>query len=51
MFIREIIHLKKNKTYVVIIDKYEWEETHWIALYVNDDNKTYFVSFGAEKIS
>ena len=25
-------------------------ETHWIALYVNDDNLTYFDSFGVEHI-
>ena len=25
-------------------------ETHWIALYVNDDNVTYFDCFGAERI-
>ena len=31
-------------------DEYESIGTHWIAFYVNDENLTYFVSFGVEHI-
>ena len=30
--------------------EYESTATHWIALYVNDNNLTYFDSFGIENI-
>ena len=30
--------------YAVIIDQYKSIGTHWIALYVNGDNVTYFLS-------
>ena len=36
--------------YVIILDEYKSIETHCIALYVNDDNVTYFDSFGVEHI-
>ena len=32
------------------LDEYNWTGTHWIALYVNIENVTYFDSFGAEHI-
>ena len=32
------------------LDEYESIGTHWIAMYVNDNNVTYFVSFGVENI-
>ena len=38
----------KNEVYVVNLDEYKSIETHWIALYVNGDNVTYFDSFGGE---
>ena len=31
-------------------DEYESIETHWIVLYVNDNNVAYFDSFGVEHI-
>ena len=31
-------------------DEYKSIVTHWIALYVNDNNVTYFDSFGVEHI-
>ena len=40
----------KNNTYVINHDKYQLEETHWIVLYVNSDNETYFDNFGVEHI-
>ena len=36
--------------YVTNSDEYESIGTHWIALYVNDNNVTYFNSFGVEHI-
>ena len=40
----------KDRAYVINLDEYKSIETHWIALYVNDDYVTYFDSFGAEHI-
>ena len=35
---------------IVNLDEYESIGTHWIALYVNNNNVTYFDSFGVEHI-
>ena len=35
---------------MINLDEYESVATHWIALYVNDNNVTYFDSFGVEHI-
>ena len=40
----------KDETYMVNHDEYESIGTHWIALYVNAKNVTYFDSFGVEHI-
>ena len=40
----------KDGVYAINLDKYESIETHWIALYVNDNNVPYFDSFGVEHI-
>ena len=40
----------KDGAYVINLDEYELKGTHWIALYVNDNNVTYFDSFGVEHI-
>ena len=37
-------------TYITNLHKYESIGTHWIALYVNTENLTYFDSFGVEHI-
>ena len=36
--------------YAINIDEYELIGTHWIALYMNGGNVTYFESFGIEHI-
>ena len=36
--------------YVIDFDKYSDLETHWVALYVLNNDVTYFDSFGAEHI-
>ena len=35
----------KDKAYVINLDEFKSIETHWIALYVNDNNVTYFDNF------
>ena len=40
----------KNGAYIINVDEYESIGTHWIALYVNAKNVTYFDSFGVEHI-
>ena len=37
-----------NGAYVINIHKYKSIGTHWIALYINGDNLTYFDSFGGK---
>ena len=38
----------KDGTYIINLDEYESIGTRWIALYVNDNNATYFNSLGVE---
>ena len=40
----------KYGAYIINLDEYKSTETHWIALYVNGDNVTYFDSFGIDHI-
>ena len=40
----------KDEVYVTILDDYSDIETHWVALYVQNNNLTYFNSFGVEHI-
>ena len=35
----------KGETYVINLDQYKSIESHWNALYVNNDNVTYFDAF------
>ena len=35
----------KDVTYITNLDEYESIGTYWVALYVNDENITYFDSF------
>ena len=39
----------KDGVYVINLDEYKSIQTHWIVLYVNDNNVIYFDSFGVEK--
>ena len=38
----------KDEAYLINLDEYE--STHWIALYIHDNNVSYFDSFGVEQI-
>ena len=40
----------KDGAYIINLDEYESIGNHWIALYVNAKNITYFDSFGVEHI-
>ena len=40
----------KDRAYTINLDEYESIRTYWIDLYVNDNNVTYFDSFGVEHI-
>ena len=55
VFIQEIIYLilwsiYKDGAYITNLDECESIGTHWIALYVNAENVTYFDKFGVEDI-
>ena len=49
VFIQESIYLKYG-AYIINLDEDESIGTHSIALYVNDNNLTYFDSFGYDQI-
>ena len=40
----------KDWTYVINLDEYSDIGTHWVALYVNNNDVTYFDSFGVEHV-
>ena len=40
----------KDGAYVINVYKYSDIRTHWVALYVHNDDVTYFNSFGVEHI-
>ena len=41
----------KGGAYITNLDEYSDIETHWVALYVKNNDVTYFGSFGVEHIS
>ena len=50
VFILEIIQIITDGAYVINLDEYSGIGTHWVALYVYNDDVTYFDSFGVEHI-
>ena len=40
----------KDGAYIINLDEYSDVGTHWVVLYVNSNDVTYFDSFGAEQI-
>ena len=50
VFIQKKLSKIKDGAYLINLDEYESIGTHWIALYVNAKNVTYFESFGVEHI-
>ena len=52
VYYKDNLHDKiKDESYVINLNEYSDIGTHWIALYVLNDNVTYFDSFGVEHIS
>ena len=50
VYSRNNLSKKNDVAYIINLDEYEAIGTHWIALYVNGKNVTYFDSFGVEHI-
>ena len=46
--IKNVAKTIKNGAYVINLDEYEDAGTHWIALYVKNNEITYFDSFGVQ---
>ena len=40
----------QDRVYMINLDEHKSVGTHWIALYINDNNVNYFHSFGVEHI-
>lgn len=40
----------KDGAYIINLDKYDNIGTHWVAIYLKNNNVTYFDSFGIEYI-
>ena len=49
-FSRNYLPKIEDQTYEINLDQYKSIGTDWIALYFNDNNVTYFDSFGVENI-
>ena len=50
VYLRNNLTKIKDGAYITNLGKQESIGTHWIALYINVENVTYFDSFGAEHI-
>ena len=51
VYSRDSLPKIKDGTYVININEYSDIRTHWIALYVRNNNVTYFDIFGVEHIT
>ena len=50
VYSRDNLSRIKDGAYVINLDEYSDIGTHWVALYVHNDDVTYFNSFGVEHI-
>ena len=50
VYSRDNLSKIKDGAYVINLDEYSDIGTHWVALYVNNSDVTYFDSFGVEHI-
>ena len=50
VFSRDNLSTIKDEAYIINLDEYSDIGTHWVALWVNNNNVTYFDSFGVERI-
>ena len=51
VYSRDNLQKIKGGAYIINLDEYSDIGTHWIALYIQNNNVTYFDSFGVEHIS
>ena len=51
VYLRDNLPKIKDGTYVINVDEYFDIGTHWVALYVQNNDVNYFDSFGVEQIS
>ena len=50
VYSRDNLQKIKDGAYIINLDEYSDIGTHWVALYVQNNNVTYFDSFGVEHI-
>ena len=50
VFSRDNLPKIKDRAYIINLDEYSDIGTHWVALHLNNNNATYFDSFGVEHI-
>ena len=50
VFSRDSLHEIKDGSYKINLDEYSDTGTHWVALHANNNDVTYFNSFGVEHI-
>ena len=50
VYSRDNLSKIKDAVYIINLDEYSDIGTHWVALWVNNNNVTYFDSFGVEHI-
>ena len=50
VYSRDNLTEKRDGAYVINLDEYSDIGTHWVALYVQNNDVTYFDSFGVEHI-
>ena len=50
VYSRDNLTETEDGAYVISLDEYSDIGTHWVALYVHNDDVTYFDSFGLEYI-
>ena len=51
VFSRDDLQKIKDRAYIINLDEYSDIGTHWVALHVNNNDFTYFDSFGVEYIT
>ena len=50
IYSRDNLQKIKDEAYIINLDEYSDIGTHWVALYVQNNDVTYFDSFGVEHI-
>ena len=50
VYSRDNLQKIKDRAYIINLDEYSDIKTHWIALYIQNNNVTYFGFFGVEYI-